>query len=199
MTKRYRCLSSSERTAVEELALHGASNGSIAGQLGINKSTVAANAKRVRRNGHTARPFRPGRPPKVGPKALRRLVRIVRNGRYNTLRELTTLYNLGNKEPISPSTFRRALSKVDFGSFRPVPKPYVGERNRRKRLAWARARRGWKDEWSCVLFTDESRFEVRGWDKHKRVWRAKGERWLPECLSPTFKSGRDSVMVWGGI
>lgn len=51
----------------------------------------------------------------------------------------------------------------------------------------------------CVVFSDESRFEVRGTDKHKRVWRSNGEKGLPECLEPTFKSGRESVMVWGGM
>jgi len=50
-----------------------------------------------------------------------------------------------------------------------------------------------------VLFTDESSYEVRGVDKHKRLWRAKGERFLTEYLAPSFKSGRETVMVWGGF
>lgn len=29
------------------------------------------------------------------------------------------------------------------------------------------------------------------------VRRLKGERYLPDCLAPTFKSGRESVMMWG--
>jgi len=29
------------------------------------------------------------------------------------------------------------------------------------------------------------------------VWRRPGERYLERCLAPTFKSGRQSLMIWG--
>lgn len=48
-----------------------------------------------------------------------------------------------------------------------------------------------------MLYTDESSFEVRSTDKHERVWRVSGEQWPPECLHPSFTSGRQTVMVWG--
>ena len=33
----------------------------------------------------------------------------------------------------------------------------------------------------------------------QRVWRLSGQRYNSENLRPTFKSGRESVMVWGGF
>lgn len=32
-----------------------------------------------------------------------------------------------------------------------------------------------------------------------QVWRRTDERFNPDCLAPTFKSGRSSVMVWGAF
>lgn len=199
MGKHYRCVTTAERTTIEQLTLRGLSNGVIATQVGVKKSTVAHIAKRVRRNGNTVRPPRTGRPPLMDDRGSRRLLRIVRTGRYATLAELRTAYNAGSEQPLSLSTLRRRLRDAGIASRMPVVKPYVGPSNRRRRLQWARLRRGWADEWTSVVFTDESRFEVRGRRTHARVWRSKGEKWLPDCLSPSFKSGRESVMVWGGI
>lgn len=99
MGKRYRCVSAAERTTIEELTLRGLSNGVMVRQVGVKKSTVAHIAKRVRRNGHTARPTRSGRPPLVDDRGSRRLLRIVRSGRYATLAELRAACNTGCHKP----------------------------------------------------------------------------------------------------
>lgn len=196
---RYKTLTDDQRTAVEQLTLQGHSNGAMAGHLGISKWTVAKVAARVRRQGHAGRPHRPGRPPLLDDKACRRLGRLLRSARFASAADLTRQYNQGMNKPVSVSTVRRVIRALGVSSFKPMVKPFVGRANRIKRLKWARARQGWKDEWSSVLFTDESSFEVRGVDKHARVWRSRSERWLPDCLKPSFKSGRETVMVWGGF
>ena len=38
--------------------------------------------------------------------------------------------------------------------------------------------------------------EIEKQSRQIRVWRHIGERYNTECLTPTFKSGRHSVMVW---
>ena len=101
MGKRYRCVSAAERTTIEELTLLGLSNGVMARQVGVKKSTVAHIAKRVRRDGHTAHPTRSGRPPLVDNRGSRRLLRIVRSGRCATLAELRAAYNTGCHKPVS--------------------------------------------------------------------------------------------------
>jgi len=199
MERRYNCLTSGQRAAVEQMALRGCSNGEIADTLDIDKSKVAKIGARVRRQGHVGRPSRTGRPPFSDRRCLQRLKRLVRGGRYSSLRELTSAWNSGGYKQVSTKTLRRCIHKLGFASLKPVTKPYVGPINRGKRRRWAREHRGWSNEWNKVLFTDESSYEVRGVDKHKRVWRAKGERFLSECLAPSFKSGRETVMVWGGF
>lgn len=129
----------------------------------------------------------------------RRLLRVMWTGRYATLAELRTSYNNGCHQPVSLSTLRRRPHNAEVAFCRLFVKPFVGPVNRRERLQWARRRLGWKDDWTSVIFTDEIQFEVRGRRTHARVWRSSVEVWPPDCLSPSLKSSRDSVMVWGGI
>ena len=56
----------------------------------------------------------------------------------------------------------------------------------------------WTYQWAFVLFSDESPFLVRK-PQVRRVWWQPGERYCLVNLRPSFKSGRESVMVWGGF
>ena len=49
------------------------------------------------------------------------------------------------------------------------------------------------------MFTDEATFTVRPSKHYVRVWRKVGQRYIQQCLIPTFKSGRKTVSVWGGF
>ncbi|CEI85621.1 Putative Glutamine amidotransferase [Rhizopus microsporus] len=55
------------------------------------------------------------------------------------------------------------------------------------------------DDWKKVIWTDESSFEIGKLSSQPRVWRNASEKFKKECLAPTFKSGRTSIMVWGAI
>jgi hypothetical protein len=45
----------------------------------------------------------------------------------------------------------------------------------------------WSDELSCTLFSTSGRVYI---------WRILEEAYTPECLAPTAKHGRGSVVVW---
>lgn len=67
-------------------------------------------------------------------------------------------------------------------------------------MKWAREHRNWTNEdWGKVLWTDESQFMLFGANKRFYIRRRKGEKYLNECLHPTMKHGKGSVMVWGGF
>ncbi|GFU56402.1 transposable element Tcb1 transposase [Trichonephila clavipes] len=77
--------------------------------------------------------------------------------------------------PVASRTIRRHLPERHLGSWRPSL------------------------EWSQVVFTDESRFNVSSDDNRIRVWRRRGE-----CLNPAFALQRHAaptagVRVWGSI
>lgn len=54
-------------------------------------------------------------------------------------------------------------------------------------------------EWDRVIWTDEASFEVGKNSGRVRCWRRPDEAFAPQCLRPTFKSGRSSLMVWACI
>ncbi|GAB0092568.1 hypothetical protein DMENIID0001_075710 [Sergentomyia squamirostris] len=70
--------------------------------------------------------------------------------------------------------------------------------NKIKRLQWAKNHSSWTSrEWTKVLWSDESKFQIFGSRRRVFVRRRQGERANMECIVPTVKHGGDSVMVWG--
>ena len=64
-----------------------------------------------------------------------------------------------------------------------------------ERLEWARDHVTWAlNDWTPILFTDESRFCVDFTDRRARIWRMKKER-----FAGLYRYGGGSVMVWAGI
>ncbi|KAH6948867.1 hypothetical protein HPB50_026618 [Hyalomma asiaticum] len=72
---------------------------------------------------------------------------------------------------MSSDTVRRRLKEAGLQNCAAAQKPFLTDNQRRQRLEFARAYKGWGvDEWSQVIFTDESTFCTR-WDQQQRVWR----------------------------
>lgn len=189
----------SQKATIFELATKRYSNGAIAVALGIPVTRVSWFAAKARKDGMAKQPETRGRPALLGPRDVRALVRLANANRFLSAAALTRVFNRGRPVPVSRWTVRRALLAQGFKSAIPARKPFVSDKNQTKRRAWARTHKHWGAEWEAVLFTDESSFEVRTVNKRARVWRRAGERFTPACLQPTFKSGRQSVMVWGGF
>jgi hypothetical protein len=87
---------------------------------------------------------------------------------------------------------------LDFNSRIAAKKPFLKPEHIEKRLKWAKEYREWKSiDWKSVIWTDEASVEIGKSSRQIRVWRRVGERYDSKCLAPTFKSGRQSLMVWG--
>ncbi len=89
----------------------------------------------------------------------------------------------------------------DMGfSFRiPCVKPLLNNRQRQKRLVWAKDKKDWTvAEWSKVMFSDESQFCISFGNQGPTVWRKRGEAQNPRCLRSSVKFPQ-SVMVWGAM
>jgi transposase len=81
-----------------------------------------------------------------------------------------------------------------------VVKPHLKSQHILRRLQFAKQYKNWTyDDWKKVIWTDESSFEIGKPAKKVRVWRKPGEKYNQECLAPSFKSGRTSVMIWGAF
>ena len=58
---------------------------------------------------------------------------------------------------------------------------------------------GGRQQWTRVLFSDESRFNLTHHDGGIRVFRRRGERFADNCLIERDRFGDGSVTVWSGI
>lgn len=101
---------------------------------------------------------------------------------------------------ISDQTIRNRLRESGIISGRPVVRVPLTRAHRIARRAWSAQHARWtRQQWSTVLFTDESRFTLSFNDGRVRVWRRPGERFHDPCVMEHDRYGGGSVMVWGGI
>lgn len=172
----------------------------IAEFLGKPKSSIQDAISRFRQTGEYTRRRGSGRP-------------RITNQRDNQFINLTALRdrNVPSTEigrrlqdvrgtTVSERTIRRRLNEGGLTSRRPVLCPKLLPAHRTQRLNFSQEHRNWGvEEWSQVLFTDESRFCLRSPDGRERVWRRPGERFAQCCITPRIPFGGGSVMVWAGV
>uniref|UniRef100_A0A8R1ILT1 HTH_Tnp_Tc3_2 domain-containing protein n=1 Tax=Caenorhabditis japonica TaxID=281687 RepID=A0A8R1ILT1_CAEJA len=102
--------------------------------------------------------------------------------------------------PVEPApsrrTIMRRLQANGLHGRRPVRKPFISEKNRRARVAWARAHLNWGcAEWAKHIWSDESKFNMFGSDGNTWIRRPVGARYLPKYQLPTVKHGGGSCMI----
>ncbi len=89
---------------------------------------------------------------------------------------------------------------MNMSSHIAIQTPFLSKKNIGERILWARTHEYWTlQQWSNVLFTDESSFTVRPTKNRSRVWKKPGQRLHQRCIIPTFKSVYQVVSVWGGF
>ena len=94
-------------------------------------------------------------------------------------------------------TFQRSAFRLGFKSHPPITNILLTKEHRRKRREWAQKHQN--VDWSCVIFSDESRFIINYHDSRIKVHRLKHERFLKSCMLEFNKGRQPSVMVLGVI
>ena len=109
----------------------------------------------------------------------RQLARLAEKNRFCSSKRLSGMW----KETGVEASDRTAHGRLHEQGFRcriPAVKPLLNGRQRQKRLKWCREkkeeRRKTTEQWSSVMFSDESKFVISFGNKGPRVWRKKGER-----------------------
>lgn len=99
---------------------------------------------------------------------------------------------------VSTKTIRRRLHEKGLSSRVSIKKPMITLKNKKKRLEFAKK---YVDKpisfWKTVVWSDESKFELVGKKKRRKVWRKVGEALLDRHTTKTVKFGGGSIMVWG--
>ena len=168
----------------------------IAHELGLPKSTIDTVLKNYELRKTVESPKQTGRPPKFLERDKRSLRRVLCKDRRQTLSDVTNALPVR----VSTSTVRRSTHELGFHARVAAKKPFLSNRHTVRRYAFAQEHKNWTiDDWKRVIWTDESSFEIGKNSRQTLVWRRTDERFHSYCTTPSFKSGRTSVMVWGAF
>jgi hypothetical protein len=127
---------------------------------------------------------------------IRQLVSLTHEDRRGNLED----FRKAMRAQVSAATLRRELHRQGIFCRVARKKPHLTATHIARRLAFAKKYRSWTvEQWRKVLWTDEASFERGKNCRQVHAWRTSAEANLLECCTSTFKSGRISVMVWGGI
>ncbi|GFV83770.1 transposable element Tcb2 transposase [Trichonephila clavipes] len=98
-------------------------------------------------------------------------------------------------------TVARRLHKGGLFAHRPeLCLPLKVDHRRHHRLQWCREHKNWTtDQWSRVLFTDESRFSTRSDSQRVLIWSEIGTRFYTSNIKERHHYGGPGVLVWGDI
>lgn len=164
----------------------------------VSHQTIGYWLKKFNSTGSVSNITKTGRPRKTSPKQDQLLARMsIRDPRL-TAKALTVEINRVTDQPINVSTVKRRLNHAGLFGRRPSRKPLISHKNRMNRLKFAKEHLHWTSaNWSKVLWSDESKFNLFSSDGISHVRRPKNQRNHIRYIVPTVKHGGGSVMVWG--
>ncbi|GFT17803.1 transposable element Tcb1 transposase [Trichonephila clavipes] len=101
---------------------------------------------------------------------------------------------------VSSQTVYRRLGHIGLYARRPVRCVPLTATHCRLRLIWSREHALWTpQQWSCVIFFDESRFGLQSDSRRNLIWRAPGIRYRQENTIERHRYVGARWLVWGGI
>lgn len=189
-------LTISEQSLIVGMRRGGSSLSEISAEVGRPKSTISKVIKRYCERGEVKIAKKSGRPKKLNEYSKRILLRELHKNRRSPLSEIAE--NL--PVPVTIRTLRKHVHDFGMNCCVATKKPFLSPKHIRDRYAFAKRHLHWTvEDWGQVMWTDESSFEIGKHSRQIRVWRKSYERYHWDCIAPTFKSGRTSIMVWGAF
>lgn len=172
----------------------GESVTSIAKKFCVDHSVVSRTLSRFRLTGSLETSHQGGRPRKTTKREDQGIVRAIKKDPFISARSIQSELHSN----ISLRSIQRRAVDGGLRTYRSVKKPFISPKNRRARIEFARAHVNWTvSKWRTVLFSDESKFNIKGSDGFKLVRRPKGQRLNPRYSTGTVKHGGGNVIVWG--
>ncbi|GBM91286.1 Transposable element Tc1 transposase [Araneus ventricosus] len=167
-------------------------------KLVLSHCTVQYAIKRFKEENWIENKVREGRPVKLTKRDQRFIIRkCVKNSRLNALK-VSTEFNEKFSTSISPESVRRVLRAAGLNGRSVRRKFFVSAKNRKLRLSFAKSMVNKPETyWNNVLFADEIKFNIFGFDGRIKVWRRRNEELNLKNLVGTVKYVSGGVLVWG--
>ncbi|GFU47340.1 transposable element Tcb1 transposase [Trichonephila clavipes] len=123
-----------------------------------------------------------------------------KRNRRSTVSDLSRQLSSATGTAVSRQTVYRCLGHIGPYARRPVRCVPLTATHCHLRLTWSREHALWTpQQWSCVMFSDESRFSLQS-DSHRTlIWRAPGTRYHQENTIERHRYGGAGCLDWGGI
>ncbi|GFU97143.1 transposable element Tcb1 transposase [Trichonephila clavipes] len=123
-----------------------------------------------------------------------------RRNRRSTASNLPRQLSSATGTTVSRQTVYRRLGHIGLYARRPVRCVPHTATHCRLRLTWSREHALWApQQWSCVMFSDESRFNLQSDSHQTLIWRVPGTRYPQESTIVRHRYGGAGWLVWGGI
>lgn len=200
MVKKSSNLPTSTRKLIVEAALRGDQQKDIAKQFNCTQGAVSKILKKHRASKRYVDYPRTGRPRKTTPHLDRVITRTSKQDPKKNAVDISKEIAEDHGVKISAKTVGRRLDALGLHARAPVKKPYVSPKNRMRRIEFANKYQNWTTkDWSNVVWTDESKFNLFGSDGRRYIRRPNGKKFDPRYTNPTMKHGGGSVMVYGAF
>lgn len=170
----------------------------IARLCGVSRTCVRTTIRNYIKFGTIKDRYRSGRPRVSTKRDDNMLFRIVRKYPKMSLRNLKARWLLSGSNVSSISTISRRLIEFGLDSYDATKKPLLSDRDRRARMNWCKRYVNWSyAEWSKVIFSDESNFQLVNRKTKIKVRRFSSEKYATRFVQPRLQAGGGSVGIWG--
>ncbi|GFU92727.1 transposable element Tcb1 transposase [Trichonephila clavipes] len=120
--------------------------------------------------------------------------------RRSTASDLPRQLSSATGTTVSRQTVYSGLGHIGLYARRPVRCVPLTATHCRLRLTWSREHALWTpQQWSFVMFSDESRLSLQSDSRQTLIWRAPGTRYLQENTIERHRYGGAGWLVWRGI
>lgn len=192
-------LTSEQRAQAIILLKNGFASREIAAKVGCKShTTISRLKKKYEETGKVENKPGSGRPRKLNERDERSLIRRLMTKECTTAVQLQKSLKTSDNIEVSTNTVRRALKRNGLVARVKRKKPLLSKKHREKRLKFAKRYKDWTiNEWSKIVWSDESKFQIFGSDGREYYWKKIGEPLQNTHIKPTVKFGGGSVFVWG--
>ncbi|GFX03875.1 transposable element Tcb1 transposase [Trichonephila clavipes] len=169
-------------------------------ELGIAQSVISRLWQPFQDDGNVGRCYSTDHPRVTTPNEDRYLAVSAERNRWATASDLSRQLSSATGTTFQKQTVYRRLEHIGLYARRHVRRVPLTATHCPLRLTWSRSHALWTpQQWSCVMFSDESRFSLQSDSRRTLIWRASGTRYHQENTIERYCYGGAGWLVWGGI